>query len=46
MNQIQPFVLFFVGVMNVRFTGFSTDISALGLNQDLSVLRPQAEFEH
>jgi len=44
--ESQPFVLLLVGVTNVTFDGFSPDNLALGLNRDLSALRPQSGFEH
>ena len=46
LNWIQPLILFFVGVTNVKFAGFSIEIAPLSCNWDLSALRPQAGFEH
>jgi len=44
--ESQPFVLLLVGITNVTFNGFSPDNLALGLNRDLSALRPQSGFKH
>lgn len=46
LKWIQPLILLFVGVTNVKSAGFSPVTLAIGCNWDLSTSRPQSGFMH